>query len=165
MKREAFITEDGLYRYILSRDWSKAGEVLKTVVFVGLNPSTADGTVDDPTIRRCVGFATAWGYNRLFMVNLFAFRATEPAVMKQAQDPEGEFNGSIVSAASHTMDLTVVAWGVHGAFRGQDQRYLSSLKDPHHLGLTKDGHPKHPLYLKADTRPQPMKIARTLETS
>lgn len=155
MKKDAYITPDGLYRYILTRDWSEPGELIKTVTFVGLNPSTADATVDDPTIRRCIGFAHAWGFNRLFMVNLFAFRATDPAEMKKAADPEGEFNLSIVGAASCHADLTVTVWGTHGAFKDQGQTYLRHLKNPHHLGLTKDGFPKHPLYLKADLKPQP----------
>ena len=144
---------------MLSRDWSVQGEIVKTVVFVGLNPSIADAEVDDPTIRRCVNFAKAWGYNRLFMVNLFAFRATEPSEMKKAEDPEGEFNGPIVNAASHHADLTVVAWGAHGSFNDQAQKYLSGLKNPHHLGLTKSGHPKHPLYLKSSVLPQPYLVS------
>lgn len=165
MKRDAYITPCGKYRYILSRDWSD-GQPLKTVVFVGLNPSTADAEVDDPTIRRCVGFARTWGYNRLWMVNLFAFRATDPADMKRAEDPVGEFNGSIVGAASNVADLTIAAWGTHGSFRNQDLRYLGGLKNPHHLGLSKGGHPKHPLYLRADTKPEPfVKIVEDLKIS
>lgn len=162
MKKDAFITPDGLYRYVLTRDWSD-GAPLKTVVFIGLNPSTADAELDDPTIRRCVGFARAWGYNRLLMVNLFAFRATDPADMKRAADPEGEFNAPTVGGASHAADLTVVAWGTHGAFRDQGRRYLTGLKNPYHLGLTKDGFPKHPLYLRGDVVPQPMEVPNAKE--
>lgn len=155
MKRDAFISEDGLYRYVLTREWAEPDMPSKLVVFVGLNPSTADALVDDPTIRRCVGFAKAWGFNRLLMVNLFAFRATDPRDMKLARDPEGEFNAPIVGAASSVADLTIAAWGTIGEFKEQGQRYLSGLKNPHHLGLTKGGFPKHPLYLRADTKPQP----------
>jgi hypothetical protein len=156
MKRDAFITPDGKYRYILTRDWSD-GAPTKTVVFVGLNPSTADAEVDDPTIRRCIGFAKAWGFNRLVMVNLFAYRATDPTDMKRAEDPVGELNTTIVCAASHAADLTVAVWGTHGIFKHQGASYLEGLKEPHHLGLSKNGFPKHPLYLRADTQPQPFR--------
>lgn len=153
MKRDAYITPDGVYRYLLTRDWSEEQEVLKTVTFVGLNPSTADAIHDDPTIKRCIAFSKAWGFNRLFMVNLFAYRATNPSDMKKAPDPEGEFNPSIVWSASDAADITVAVWGVHGAFKEQGKRYLTGLKNLHHLGLTKDGFPKHPLYLRADVKP------------
>lgn len=156
MKRNAFITDDGKYRYFLTRDWAAKNEPFKTVVFVGLNPSTADAIIDDPTIRRCIGFAKIWGFNRLLMVNLFAFRATDPSVMKNAEEPEGEFNFPIVCGASRNAELTIAAWGTHGSFKDQDKKYLSGLKNPHHLGFTKAGHPKHPLYLRADIKPQPL---------
>ena len=158
MKKSADITPDGIYRYSLTRDWSEEGETVKTVCFVGLNPSTADAELDDPTIRRCIGFAKAWGYNRLVMVNLFAYRATEPADMKRAFAPEGLFNLTIVHEQSACADLTVAAWGTHGSFQGNNERYLRCLNNPHHLGLSKHGHPKHPLYLKGDVKPQPMEI-------
>lgn len=155
MQKFATISECGKYRYSLVRDWSD-GAPTKTVAFVGLNPSTADATLDDPTIRRCIGFAKAWGYNQLLMVNLFAFRATEPADMKAAEDPVGPKNLHALSCIDAAADLVVVAWGAHGGFLGQDQVALGYLDNPHHLGLTKDGHPRHPLYLKGDTRPQPL---------
>jgi hypothetical protein len=153
MKRAAEISEDGKYRYTLSRDWSAPGEPTRTVVFVGLNPSTADAEKDDPTIRRCVGFAKAWGYNRLVMVNLFAFRATDPADMKKSEAPIGLANPKIVMVESAKAQLTVCAWGTHGAFKDVGRNMLQYLSAPHHLGLTKNGHPKHPLYLKADCKP------------
>jgi hypothetical protein len=159
MQKSADITPDGKYRYSLTRDWSNEGEIVKTVVFVGLNPSTADAEIDDPTIRRCIGFAKTWGYNRLVMVNLFAYRATEPSEMKKAYSPEGLFNLTIVHEQSAAADLTVAAWGTHGTFCNNDQRYLRCLTDPHHLGLSKHGHPKHPLYLKGNVIPQPMEIS------
>lgn len=155
MEKGAFISEDGLYRYTLWRDWRKPGETTKTVLFVGLNPSTADADKDDPTIRRCIGFAKAWGYNKLIMVNLFAFRATDPKDMKSTQDPEGPLNREIVGNATDHADLTIAAWGAHGLFKEQNDRYIKYLTNPYHLGLTKNGFPKHPLYLKADVKPEP----------
>lgn len=157
MNKGAYISQDGKYRYSLWRDWSN-GQQTTTVAFVGLNPSTADAEQDDPTIRRCIGFAKAWGCNKLIMVNLFAFRATDPKEMKTAEDPEGPENLAVVKALEEHADLIVVAWGAHGSFKEQDSRYISLFKNPHHLGLTKDGHPKHPLYLKLDTVPKPFEV-------
>lgn len=123
--------------------------------FIGLNPSTADETQDDPTIRRCIRFTREWGYDGLVMLNLFAFRATDPKVMKAQTEPVGADNDEVLLKASRKVGLVIAAWGTHGEFKGRGDAVRRLLKDCrlHHLGLSKDGHPKHPLYLKADTKP------------
>jgi len=127
-------------------------------MFIGLNPSTADETNDDPTVRRCINFAKLWGYSALCMTNIFAFRATDPMVMKAADDPVGHKNNAMLVDVSSGAGVVVAAWGVHGAHwnRGWEVRNLlwhtCKLKC---MGLTKDAHPKHPLYLRGDTKLQP----------
>ena len=146
MKRAACISPCGQYRYWLTREW---GEGSRCVAFVGLNPSTADGETDDPTIRRCVAFAKSWGYDSLAMLNLFAFRATQPA------DPVGPDNDQWLRIASASAAITVTAWGVDGTFKGRFVDVRPHLTRLHYLRLTKDGHPGHPLYLPASLTPTP----------
>jgi hypothetical protein len=148
MERGADISPCGRYRYKLWRKWG-GGSV---VAFVGLNPSTADATLDDPTIRRCIGYAKAWGHGSLWMLNLFAYRATDPNEMRLAEDPVGPLNNKTLREARFA-DVTVAAWGTHGAHRGRDAQALAMLPRLHYLRLTKDGHPGHPLYLPANLRP------------
>lgn len=88
-------------------------------MFVGLNPSTADELLDDPTIRRCVAFARSWGYGALCMTNLFAFRATDPDVMKSADDPVGPENDQHLQDLANGASVVIAAWGVHGTFGGR----------------------------------------------
>ncbi|WP_337054989.1 DUF1643 domain-containing protein [Pseudoxanthomonas sp. USHLN014] len=153
--RDAMVSPCGRYRYSLGR----AGLLGSgTVLFVMLNPSTADADVDDPTIRRCVSFAAGWGFNRLEVANLFAFRATDPVAMLNAFDPIGPENNAHLLAAAARADRIVCAWGVNGRHLQRAGRVRAMLTGAghrlHHLGLTKDGHPKHPLYLAAATEPQ-----------
>ena len=122
-------------------------------MFIGLNPSTADETNDDPTIRRCVNFAKSWGYGALCMTNLFAFRATKPEVMKQQKDPIGEKNNHYIKKFARGAGVVIAAWGVHGSFWARDHEVKLMLPRLHHLGLTKHGDPRHPLYLKKDLSP------------
>lgn len=138
------------YRYTLWRVW---GDEANFVQFVGLNPSTADETVDDPTIRRCVNFAKDWGYGALCMTNLFAYRATQPKDMKAAGDPVGPQNDLYLSEVSREAGLVIAAWGAHGGFLGRDLAVWHLIPEMKCLMLTKDGHPRHPLYLKADLKP------------
>ena len=149
---------DRVYRYGLWRRWGSpdAGAVL----FVGLNPSTADETVDDPTIRRCVGFARSWGYGALYMANIFAFRATDPDDMKRAPDPIGPDNDSWLAFLATEAHLAVAAWGVHGEFLNRGAR-VARLLSPGLmcLGRSKGGFPRHPLYLAASTECQPFEVA------
>ncbi len=175
----ASLSACGRYRYRLWREWrlhpspahwdmwtddfgspivDGAGEQLgdpKACVFVMLNPSTADGEQDDPTIRRCVDFAQAWGYDRLEVINLFAHRATNPRALlalNDADDPVGPdnrrtFNG--VLFGGHPVGTVVCAWGAHGGHLGQDETALGWVGNHKRfaLGLTKGGHPRHPLYV------------------
>jgi len=136
----------GAYRYHLWREWEPARP---TVTFVMLNPSTADAHLDDPTIRRCVSFARSWGFGRLDVVNLCAYRATSPAVLLVAEEPFGPENGQHLLAALANADLVIAAWGNHGrAFTPPPFE-----RAVHHLGLTKLGQPRHPLYVRGETRP------------
>jgi hypothetical protein len=122
-----------------------------------LNPSTADATQDDPTIRRCVGFAKAWGFTALSVRNLFPWRATDPTELLQAESPTGGERGNAEILAATTSELIVVAWGAAVIPCHRDAQVLQLLKGAplFCLGTTKDGHPRHPLSVKADTQPQP----------
>ena len=126
-----------------------------TVVFVGLNPSTADESTDDPTTRRCVGFARDWGFVRLELVNVFAYAATEPADLGSAPDPVGAGNREAVSTALRRADLVVCAWGNDGLGPHADA-VLELVARPYCLGSTLRGAPRHPLYVRATTRPRPL---------
>lgn len=145
------------YRYCLWRRW----DIDKPVcLFVGLNPSTADETVDDPTIRRCVRFAKDWGYGTIHMANIFAYRATDPMVMRaMGRNAIGPLNNEYLTQLARAADLTVAAWGTHGIHQGRGAAVRAMLLDagvrPHVLGLTKNGYPKHPLYLPGSLQPMP----------
>ncbi|MCK9635995.1 MAG: DUF1643 domain-containing protein [Methylobacter tundripaludum] len=141
------------YRYTLWRDWT-GGEGY--AMFVGLNPSTADETQDDPTIRRCAAYARAWGYSGLCMVNLFAYRATKPADMMRAIDPIGPDNDVHLQTLAKTAGVVVAAWGANGTHKGRDAGVRKMLQHLHYLKLTKNGHPGHPLYLPRTLIPIPL---------
>lgn len=164
----AHFSDDRAYRYALWRTWDEAAGF---VMFIGLNPSTADERADDPTIRRCIGFAKAWGYGGIAMLNLFAFRATDPKVMLAASDPVGPENDEWLMNYYETAGMTIAAWGAHGAYRGRDRAVCElRRRDPNAktdtlgeclycLGRTKHGQPRHPLYLPKDMKPQRFVIA------
>lgn len=150
----ALFDRSGRYRYRLWRRWAAGGAA---VAFVMLNPSTADAAHDDPTIRRCGGFARAWGFAAMVVVNLFALRATDPARLRRARDPVGRDNDHHIAAAAAGCDHLVLAWGAHGALGGRDRAVLALLagRRPSCLGLTRAGQPRHPLYLPGATRRRP----------
>lgn len=132
------------YRYALWREWDPA---LPTVLFIGLNPSTADHRRDDPTIRRCIGFAKAWGYGGLAVGNLFAYRTPHPRVLKRAAAPIGRVNDRWLRRLAAEAELVVACWGVHGAHHDRATTVLGYLPPAKCLGTTKGGAPRHPLYL------------------
>lgn len=149
MKRSATLSPCRAYRYALWRRWGRGPYAM----FIGLNPSTADETNNDPTIRRCIGFARSWGYEALCMTNLFAYRATKPINMKKAVEPVGWDNDNTLRELANSAGVVVAAWGEHGTYKGRDQSVRLLVPALHYLRLTKGGHPGHPLYLPANLRP------------
>ena len=151
MHRDAILSSCGAYRYLLQRSWNAR---LQAVCFIMLNPSTADACVDDPTIRRCLGFAERLGFGQLEVVNLFALRATDPRKLKSHQDPIGPENDEQIVTAARVCDTTICAWGAHGAYKNRDQQVFALLRTngirPHALRINKDRRPAHPLYLSTN---------------
>ena len=140
-------SRDRRHRYLL---WRTLDAGHGTLLVVGLNPSTADENQNDPTITRCIGFARAWGYRKLLVANLFAFCATRPVDLKQAADPVGAENNKWLVDATNIAWDTLVAWGNTGNWQGRGQQVLPLLKRAACLGLTKQGAPRHPLYVRRD---------------
>src|SRR6266545_1365167 len=133
------------YRYTLGRDAVVVGGV-GTVVFLGLNPSIADESRDDPTTTRCLAFARRWGFARMEVLNLYAYCSTDPRALRRIDDPVGPDNDRAIAEGCAKADLLIAAWGAHRV----DKRaaYVLELigKGTHCLGLTKAGAPRHPLY-------------------
>ena len=143
------------YRYTLTRRWDITGG---KVLFVMLNPSTATEVQNDPTVERCERRARALGFGAFRVCNIFAFRATDPRVMRSQEDPVGPSNDAAIAESAGWADQVVCAWGTHGAYlaRGAEVEALlrATGKPLWHLGLSKDGHPKHPLYIAYAHPPQ-----------
>ena len=152
LDRGAVFDETAAYRYLLTRRWERDG---RCVTFVMLNPSTADAFEEDPTIRRCIGFAQRLGFNALQIVNIFAFRSTDPKKLREVDDPVGPDNDRYIREACFRGNSVICAWGAYAHLAGRDLEAWKQirLEWPHVycLGRTKAGHPKHPLYLKATT--------------
>lgn len=139
------------YRFTLWRVW---GDISNYVQFIGLNPSTADETNDDATIRRCRNFAKSWGFDAMCMTNLFAFRATDPKLMKQAQNPIGDNNDQWLLKIADSANLVVAAWGNHGNFLERDKEVVLLLSRPLFcFGISKQNQPKHPVRLPKNISP------------
>lgn len=157
VRRNAVLSEDGVYRWVLSRDW---GNGRPRCAWIMLNPSTADHRVDDPTIRRCETFSRDWGFAGMDVVNLFAYRATKPTELAVALDPVGDECDDWIRQVTATAGLIVCAWGQSGgALATQRVRDLFTLPDGvlgdreelSCLGVTRTGAPRHPLYLARTT--------------
>jgi hypothetical protein len=158
--RSAVISACGKYRYYLCRNIAGGGG--RAATFIMLNPSTADAECDDPTIRKCVGFARTWGCGLLHVVNLFGFRATQPTELRTVRNPVGSRNREFVQRAVGMTDGPVVcAWGIHGGYLAQDEivlGWIDGLCDPVCFGVTAKGHPRHPLYVSYTAELRPLVI-------
>ncbi len=166
---DAVFSPDRTYRYLLSRrltdpqpnlfDGGPIGGDHKTMLFVMLNPSTGDEWLNDPTVARCVSRAKEYGMEDLWVVNVYGFRSTNPKALKDTRDPIGQENDAYIAKAASLSSMIVVAWGalcpkdredaVLGILRGQNKKMLWC------LGTTKDGHPRHPLYIRASQKLMP----------
>ncbi|MFK8067287.1 MAG: DUF1643 domain-containing protein [Gammaproteobacteria bacterium] len=153
LKNTAKISKCKTYRYALWRTWDNSKPY---VMFICLNPSTADEKADDPTLRRCINFAKAWGYGGVCTANLFAFRATEPLDMKAAKDPVGPENNKWLKKLAKDADLIVAAWGNDGLYLERSIEVKKLISNLYCLKLNKSGEPAHPLYQGAKIRPMLM---------
>ena len=150
--RGAELSECGRYRWALSRRWNdRKGMVL----FVGLNPSTADALDDDQTSRVCANYARRWGFGGLLIGNLFAWRSTDPAGLRQVDDPVGHDNDRWLKWLQSRASKVVCAWGDLGSLHGRDQEVLGFLDKPQCLVQLQSGRPGHPLYKSAGLVPRP----------
>lgn len=152
----ASFSRDRRYRYRLDRCWGEG----PSVVWVMLNPSTADAHDDDPTIRRCLGFTQRWGFDALTVVNLFAWCSPRPDVLAEASDPIGPRATRVLRAAIREADGVIAAWGnLPPAFRPRAAQVVGMLPPGTlTLGLTQQGQPRHPLYAPASA--EPVRFAR-----
>lgn len=162
MKRTTEFSPCRRYRYTLWREWDEDILARTTgarpdeyLMVIGLNPSTADETCDDPTIRKCVGFAKRWGYGALCMTNLFAFRATDPKVMKRELGPIGPDNDEWLARIARGAGMILAAWGAHGSHLKRDAEVCQLLegRSMSVLKLNKDMSPMHPLYVSYEISP------------
>jgi len=154
-KNGANFSECRKYRYALWRTWDDSKPY---AMFIGLNPSTADETEDDPTIRRCIGYSKSWGFGGLCMVNLFAFRATEPRDLMSSKEPVGCENDLWIKRLANDAGVIVAAWGNDGSFMGRSEMVTASLTDLKCLKMNKTGEPAHPLYQPGSALPINMRI-------
>ena len=153
LKNTATLSRDRRYRYGLWRTWDDSKAI---VMFIGLNPSTADESTDDPTLIRCINYPKAWGYGGVCMANLFAFRATDPDAMKAAADPVGAQNNRWLKKLASEAGRVVAAWGNDGSYLGRAEKVVGFIPDLYCLKLNKSGEPAHPLYQKASVKPRLM---------
>mgnify|MGYP006279470555 CR=1 FL=1 len=142
------------YRYTLTREWAPGQGRLLCVM---LNPSTATELQNDPTVERCERRARALGYGAFRVCNIFAYRATDPKVMRAVADPVGPDNDAAIVESAGWADRVLCAWGSHGAHLGRGAEVAALLRATGrplcHLGLTKGGQPRHPLYIGYATQP------------
>jgi hypothetical protein len=152
---EAVYSDCEAYRYLLTRVWNRAG---RKALFVMLNPSTATEIQNDPTVERCERRARALGFGSFRVTNIFAYRATDPKVMRAAPDPVGPDNDDAIVESATWADQIICAWGSHGEFLSRGPAVEALLRGTGRplstLGLTKAGHPRHPLYIGYARQPE-----------
>lgn len=153
-RSEALYSDCETYRYLLSRRWGDA----ETLLYILLNPSTATEERNDPTIERCERRARMLGFGGFAVANLFAFRATDPRDLKRAPCPVGPDNDAQLQIAASRAGKVLCGWGVHGAHKARAGAVETLLRQAGttlwHLGQTKAGHPRHPLYVGYVQKPQ-----------
>ena len=153
---EAKFSDCMKYRYWLSREWLVGHDI---VTFVMLNPSTADASKSDPTVTRCIHYAEQWGFRKLFVLNIFAYRSPDPRDLYEGYnpDPVGPENKKYFSEILSETQKVICAWGTHGGYRDQQAKAYEWIKSsglqPYAIKMTKDRFPAHPLYLKRDLIP------------
>lgn len=152
IERDAVLSDCGTYRYLLRRVWDHRQP---RALYIMLNPSTADASVDDPTIRSCFRLARENGYGSFEVINLFGFRATDPDALATAPDPIGPMNERVGAAAIARCDVAICAWGAH-PMAARKSGFICDLIRSYRpaaycFGTTKAGAPKHPLYIKSGT--------------
>ena len=140
----AKISDDGKYRYSLIREWDREKP---KVLFICLNPSTADDKIDDATIRRCIDFAKRWGCGGILVGNLFALRSTDPALIYKAMDPIGPENDISLLEMAKESKFIVAAWGNDGAYLGRSDFIRKLIPNMKCFVKNKTGEPRHPLYI------------------
>ena len=148
--------ETSPYRYRLWREWDPN---LPKAVFIMLNPSTADATKDDPTVAKCGRYARKWGYGGYYVLNVFAFRSTDPKALYTHPDPIGPDNDKHIVEVTKTAGVVIAAWGNHAKLKGRFQAVRELLAEHnvslHYLKMNSTGEPSHPLYLKETLTPTP----------
>lgn len=158
VESDAKISDCGNYRYWLTRIWDRSKPLL---IWVMLNPSIADADADDPTVRRCIAFAKAWGYGGIIIVNLYALRSTDPKALWKHPDPIGPDNDLELDTAAYRGAMVMLAWGANAPKERATEvarilwnACLAAEIRIAVLGWTKAGAPRHPLYVRADTLPE-----------
>jgi hypothetical protein len=147
----ATFSQCGQFRYRVWRRWTPFGSM---VLFIGLNPSTANESRDDPTLRRCREFSQSWGYSGFTIVNLFAYRATDPTILSKVEDPVGPRNDAWIEKCAKASDIIIAAWGNHGLYAGRGKTVRKFIPEMYCLRMNRTGEPAHPLYLPKTLRPR-----------
>lgn len=153
MQKSAIISDCGHYRYQLKRVWD---DTKPWVLFICLNPSTADHVDDDNTSRVCTNYAKRWGYGGMVIANLFAYRSTDPSKLYKVTDPVGPENDKHLKRLSRQAVETVCAWSDDGGYLQRDKKVLRLLTTPKCLAILKSGRPGHPLYKSKNLKPIPL---------
>jgi len=158
LSSEAAYSDCGSYRYWLKREWARKGGIVN---FVMLNPSKADEFNNDPTVERCERRARMLGFAGFSVTNIFAWRDTDPKAMRKAAKPIGPDNDQVLLEMAQSARQVIAAWGTHGAHQGRGPVTARLLRENgipmFHLGLSKEGHPRHPLYISYSVSPEPWK--------
>lgn len=149
--KDAVLSKDRKYRYALWRIWN---EEKPRVMFICLNPSTADEVQDDPTLIRCISYSKLWGYGGVVISNLFAFRTTNPKELINVKYPVGNENDEWIKHLSKEAEIIVCAWGNLGEFLYRGQAVIDMFKEIYCLKINKSGQPAHPLYQPKNLKPK-----------